>query len=106
MNFEQTITDITFTLETSGFSTTERRDNYRKFQSRYIAIVVSYSPLEHSFSVFTGRNNEEMNELTDRVYLNVFGINFQQMIGETFPKQFIHFLENEGRGIVVNDMAK
>jgi hypothetical protein len=106
MNFEQTITEITPTLEKKSFSIVESRRHYTKFQSSQIAIAVSYHSFEHSFSVFVGRRNGEMNELTDNVYLHVFGRKFQQMDGITFAEKFIHFLEIEGKAIMENDIGK
>ena len=106
MNFEQVIAGISSTLEMGGFLITEHRINYAKFQSKLISLVISYSPLEYSYSVFAGRKEGEMNELTDKVYLNVFGLNFQQVNRLTFAERFTYFLNNGGRPIVENDMAK
>jgi hypothetical protein len=104
MNFEQTITEITPTLETRGFLVVESRRHYTKFQSSKITIVVSYDSFEHSFSVFVGRRNGEMNELTQDVYLHVFGRKSQN--GINFAEKFIHFLEVEGKAIMENDTGK
>ena len=106
MNFEQSITEINPTLKKGGFSIIEHSANYTKFQSKLITLVISYNPLEYSFSVFMGRNNGEMNELYDQVYLNVYGIDFQNLRGQGFAEKFTNFLQTKGSSIVENDIAK
>jgi hypothetical protein len=106
MNFEQEIAEIFSTLKEGGFSIIEHRTDYARFQSKLITLVVSYSSLEHTFSIFLGRNNGEMNELSDKVFLNVFGTNFKQLSGATFAGKIISFLQNEGSAIPQNDLSK
>jgi hypothetical protein len=106
MNFEEDIAGISSTLEKSGYSIIEHRANYVKFQSRLITLVLSYSPLEHTFTVFLGRNNGKIKELSHKVYLNVFGTNFQQVNGTSFTDKFISFLQHEGNAILQNELSK
>ena len=106
MNFEQEIARISYVLEKRGYAITEHSTNCVKLQSKLITIIFFYSSLEYTFTIFLGRNNGEMNELYDKVYLNVFGINFQQVTGASFAEKFISFLQNEGNAILQNDLAK
>jgi hypothetical protein len=106
MNFKTTIAELSLTLEKSGFSIVEHSTNYAKFQSKLMTLSIGYNPLEHEFSVFLGKNNGEMCEIWENVYIDVFGTNFQGIKGVTFVEKFIAFLQNEGSAILKQDLSK
>lgn len=106
MNFDPIVAAINEVLKGGNFLIVEQRSQYAKFQSKFIALIISYSSIEKQFSVFVGRSGKVMIELYDKVYLDVFGTNLREAEGATFAEKFVGFLKKEGRSIVNNDLSK
>jgi hypothetical protein len=104
MNYKEIIKKLNPIFEINGFEIDESLRNFTKYQSEFVTINISFDEKEKSLSIFIGKKNGFLSELTDKTYIDFFGESSQSINGNDFSEKFIHFLAGKGNALLEGNL--
>ena len=105
MNFDEIIKKIDPAFQNLGFKKVEGYRNFVRYESENVGVSFSFNDKENSFDIFIGKLGENLFELTDKVFKEVFNENFGRA-EESIVENLINFFQGKGNAILIGDPDK
>jgi hypothetical protein len=104
VNFENSIKPLKELLVANGFSVKTETHNLIEFSSLNSNIRIGYSPFEYSFTIWIGRNENSLIEISGKVVTECFNDSTFKFQSTLTIENLITFLSTSGKTLLEGDI--